>query len=215
MQKNIISDFCFQYSIGNTPNPCVRCNRLIKFGALLEKAKELGAAAMATGHYARIEKNSLNKRFTLRKGIDSTRDQSYFLYKLAQPQLADALFPLGNMTKDSVRKIALEMGLPVANRKESREICFIPDNDYPRFLRSHLTAKIETGKVTDQQGNVLGEHNGIINYTIGQRKGLGISSKEPLYVTEINSQSNNSDSRRKTGCLCRGVHRHRPELDSF
>jgi len=163
---------------------------LIKFGALLEKAKELGAAAMATGHYARIEKNSLNKRFVLRKGIDRTRDQSYFLYQLTQPQLADALFPLGNMTKDSVRKMALEMGLPVANRKESREICFIPDNDYPHFLRSHLTAKIESGKITDKQGNVLGEHNGIINYTIGQRKGLGISSEKPLYVVRIDSQSN-------------------------
>ncbi len=189
-QKNIISDFCLQYSVGKTPNPCVNCNRLIKFGALLEKAKELGAAAMATGHYARIEKNSLNKRFVLRKGIDRTRDQSYFLYQLTQPQLADALFPLGNMTKDSVRKMALEMGLPVANRKESREICFIPDNDYPHFLRSHLTAKIESGKITDKQGNVLGEHNGIINYTIGQRKGLGISSEKPLYVVRIDSQSN-------------------------
>ncbi len=188
--KQIISDFCRQYSLGRTPNPCVRCNRVIKFGALLEKAKELGSVAMATGHYARIEKRPSASRFILKKGVDRKRDQSYFLYKLTQAQLADAVFPLGNLTKDKVRKMALDMRLPAANRKESREICFIPENDYPRFLRKHLPSEIKSGQIADKQGNVLGKHNGIIDYTIGQRKGLGISSKEPLYVVDINSQTN-------------------------
>ena len=138
--KEVISQFCLQYSLGRTPNPCVNCNRMIKFGALLAKAGELGAAAMATGHYARIEKQSTGC-LVLKKGVDRTRDQSYFLYKLTQPQLAAAVFPLGNMTKDSVRKIAAEIGLPSVKRKESREICFIPDNDYPRFLREHLSSR--------------------------------------------------------------------------
>ena len=215
MPKQIISDFCLQYSLGKTPNPCVNCNRLIKFGVLLEKAKELGAEAMATGHYAQIEKRSADGRFVIRKGIDRTRDQSYFLYKLTQAQLAAAIFPLGNLTKDNVRKMALEMGLPAVKRKESREICFIPDNDYPRFLREHLTTEIQTGKIVDKQGNVLGKHNGIIDYTIGQRKGLGISSANPLYVVDIDSQNNTVIVGGKTGCLCQRVYRQRFELDSF
>jgi tRNA-specific 2-thiouridylase len=188
--KQVITDFCFQYSLGKTPNPCIYCNRMIKFGVLLEKAKELGAEAMATGHYASIEKNSLNDRLVIRKGIDRTRDQSYFLYKLTQTQLAFAIFPLGYLTKDSVRKIAVEMRLPAVTRKESREICFIPDSDYPRFLREHLIVEITPGRITDKQGNVLGKHNGIIDYTIGQRKGLGIASAKPLYVVDIDCQNN-------------------------
>ena len=188
--KQVISQFCQQYSQGMTPNPCVYCNRLLKFGVLLQKARELGAAAMATGHYAQIEKHYADGRLVIKKGIDRTRDQSYFLYKLTQSQLADALFPLGNLTKDSVRKIALEMALPAVKRKESREICFIPDNDYTRFLREHLTTEIQTGTIVDTQGKVLGTHNGIIDYTIGQRKGLGISSANPLYVVDIDGQNN-------------------------
>ena len=188
--KQVISQFCQQYNQGKTPNPCVNCNRLIKFCALREKARELGAAAMATGHYAQIEKRSTDGRFVIRKGVDRTRDQSYFLYKLTQLQLGAILFPLGNMTKDNVRKMALEIGLSAVKRKESREICFIPDNDYSRFLREHLTTKIETGRIFDKQGKVLGHHNGIIDYTIGQRKGLGISSPNPLYVVDIDGQNN-------------------------
>jgi tRNA-specific 2-thiouridylase len=157
---------------------------------LLEKARELGAEAMATGHYARIEKRSPDDGFLLKKGIDLKRDQSYFLYRLTQAQLADTIFPLGNLTKDNVRKMTLEMGLPVANRKESREICFIPDDDYPSFVRKHLSSEIKPGQIVDKQGKVLGKHNGIIDYTIGQRKGLGISAKEPLYVVDIDSRSN-------------------------
>ena len=187
---SVISDFCFQYGLGKTPNPCVNCNLLIKFGALQEKARELGAQRMATGHYAQIEKRTADGRFVITKGADRTRDQSYFLYKLTQLQLAEAIFPLGNLTKDRVRKIALEMGLPSVKRKESREICFIPDNDHSRFLREHLTTEIPSGKIVDQQGKMLGHHNGIIDYTIGQRKGLGISSANPLYVVGIDGQSN-------------------------
>jgi tRNA-specific 2-thiouridylase len=125
----------------------------------------------------------------LKKGVDRTRDQSYFLYKLTQPQLTSAVFPLGNMTKDNVRKIASEIELASVERKESREICFVPDNDYPRFLREHLST-IPTGQIVDIKGQVLGNHHGIINYTVGQRKGLGISSKEPLYVVGIDAQNN-------------------------
>jgi tRNA-uridine 2-sulfurtransferase len=187
--KKIIAGFCQQYGQGRTPNPCVNCNRLIKFGILLDKAREFGAAAMATGHYARNEKQSETGRMVLKKGIDRTRDQSYFLYKLTQLQLASAIFPLGNLTKDNVRKIASEMGLASVKRKESREICFIPDNDYPRFLREHLSA-IPEGHIVDKQGKILGKHDGIINYTVGQRKGLGISSPEPLYVVGIDAQNN-------------------------
>jgi tRNA-uridine 2-sulfurtransferase len=185
--REVIAGFCQQYGQGRTPNPCVNCNRLIKYGILLDKARELGAAAMATGHYVRIEKQSY--RFVLRKGVDRTRDQSYFLYKLTQPQLASAIFPLGNLTKENVRKIASEMGLASVKRKESREICFIPDNDYPRFLREHLPA-IPSGSIVDKQSKILGKHDGIISYTVGQRKGLGISSPEPLYVVGIDAQNN-------------------------
>jgi tRNA-specific 2-thiouridylase len=188
--EQIISHFCLQYSLGKTPNPCVQCNRQIKFGALLEKAQEISAEAMATGHYARIEKRRSDDRLLLKKGIDRTRDQSYFLYQLTQAQLAAALFPLGSATKNEVKKLAAEMELPLADRRESREICFIPDNDYPRFLREHLTGEIKPGLITDKQGKVLGKHQGVIDYTIGQRKGLGISSREPLYVVDIDSQSN-------------------------
>ena len=187
--REVIAGFCLQYSLGRTPNPCVNCNRLIKFGILLDKARELGAAAMATGHYAHNEKQSATGRFILRKGIDSTRDQSYFLYKLTQPQLASTVFPLGNMTKETVRKIASEMGLASVKRKESREICFVPDNDYPRFLRQQIS-EIPGGQIVDKQGKVLGNHIGIVNYTVGQRKGLGISSPEPLYVVGIDAQNN-------------------------
>jgi tRNA-specific 2-thiouridylase len=189
-EEKIINEFCRQYGLGKTPNPCVYCNRLIKFGALLAKARELGADMMATGHYARIEKHAADGRYLLKKGIDRTRDQSYFLYKLTQSQLAQAIFPLGNMTKDSVRKIAREMDLPSVKRKESREICFIPDNDYARFLRSRMTTEMPAGAIKAKNGNLLGTHHGVIDYTIGQRKGLGISSSGPLYVVEIDSQSN-------------------------
>lgn len=185
----IISKFCEQYSLGRTPNPCVQCNKYIKFGVLYEKARELGAEMMATGHYARIEKRSTDGRLLLLKGIDRRRDQSYFLYDLTQEQLSHTFFPLGNLTKNSVKEIAAEMKLPVSN-SESREICFIPDNNYSRFLRKHSSSSTKPGVIKDINGNALGEHRGIINYTIGQRKRLGIAAKQPLYVVAIDSETN-------------------------
>ncbi len=185
----IISKFCEQYNLGRTPNPCVQCNKYIKFGVLYEKAKELGAEMLATGHYARIEKRAADGRLLLLKGIDQRRDQSYFLYSLTQEQLGHTFFPLGNLTKISVKEIAADMKLPVAS-SESREICFIPDNNYSRFLQKNSSSSTKPGVIKDLRGNALGEHRGIINYTIGQRKRLGISAKQPLYVVAIDSETN-------------------------
>jgi len=188
--RKVIADFCHEYSLGRTPNPCIRCNQFIKFGALLTKAKELGADLMATGHYARVEKEDADGRRLLKKGNDCRKDQSYFLYVMTQEQLRHSLFPLGELTKERVRRIAEELELPVANRPESQEICFIPDNDYPAFLKEYAGDEGKPGPIMDRRGNILGEHRGIIFYTIGQRKGLGISAGEPLYVVAINREEN-------------------------
>jgi len=188
--RKVIAHFCHEYSLGRTPNPCVRCNQFIKFGALLTKAKELGADFMATGHYARVEKEDADGRRLLKKGNDCRKDQSYFLHALNQEQLKHSLFPLGELTKERVRRIAEELDLPVANRPESQEICFIPDNDYPAFLKDYVGDEGKPGPVLDRRGNILGEHRGIIFYTIGQRKRLGISAREPLYVVAINREEN-------------------------
>jgi tRNA-uridine 2-sulfurtransferase len=201
--KTVISYFCREYAAGKTPNPCVLCNRLIKFGALWEKVKETGAEALATGHYAGITKlipdaiapaiaTSLEQkdRYLLKKGADFNKDQSYFLYRLTQGQLRRTLFPLATLTKKKVKKIAQEMALPTAFRPESQEICFIPDNDYAGFLKENARFTSVPGPITDGAGKRLGEHNGIFNYTIGQRKGLGIAAPEPLYVTGIDAAAN-------------------------
>ncbi len=188
--RMVITDFCREYRLGRTPNPCVRCNRYIKFGALLEKAREMGADFIATGHHARIEPDEAGGRHLLKKGVDPHKDQSYFLYALTQEQLSHTLFPIGNLTKDRVREIAGELGLPVATRPESQEICFIPDDDYPRFLKDFIPGADTPGPILDEQGNTLGEHQGIMSYTIGQRKGLGIAAAEPLYVTAIEPDRN-------------------------
>jgi tRNA-uridine 2-sulfurtransferase len=188
-EKHIISEFCEQYSHGRTPNPCVQCNRFIKFSVLYDKAREFGADMLATGHYARIEQRKSDGRHLLLKGSDRRRDQSYFLYALTQEQLSRSLFPLGTFTKSRVRQIASEMKLPVAST-ESREICFIPDNNYIGFLAKRVISGNVPGTIKDVKGNVLGEHRGIINYTIGQRKRLGVSSEKPLYVVTIDSQTN-------------------------
>lgn len=187
--ERIISEFCEQYSYGKTPNPCVRCNRFVKFGFLYEKAKELGADMLASGHYARIEKDKTDERYSLRKGVDRRRDQSYFLYALTQEQLGRTCFPLGSLTKNSVKQIAGELKLPAVS-SESREICFIPDNDYVSFLKERVKSGTGPGTIIDVRGNTLGEHRGIINYTIGQRKRLGIAAKQPLYVIAIDSRLN-------------------------
>lgn len=188
--QKVIADFCQEYSLGRTPNPCIKCNQYIKFGALLERAKELGADFVATGHHARIGKNGASGRHLLKKGIDRRKDQSYVLYTLIQKQLEHTLLPIGNFTKARVREIARELGLPVAARPESQEICFIPDGDYPKFLREYIPQAVKPGPILNRQGNTLGEHRGILFYTIGQRKGLGISAEEPLYVTAIVGERN-------------------------
>lgn len=188
--QEVIADFCREYSLGRTPNPCIRCNRYIKFGVLKERAREVQADFVATGHHARIERDEASGRYFLKKGIDQRKDQSYFLYVLTQEQLSRALLPIGNFTKERVREIARELELPVAAKPESQEICFIPDDDYPEFIRAFIPQSVKPGPILNRQGDVLGEHRGIPFYTIGQRKGLGLSTKEPLYVTAIAHERN-------------------------
>jgi len=188
--QKVIADFCQEYSLGRTPNPCIRCNQYIKFGALLERANQLGADFIATGHYARIEINEATGTYLLKMGVDRHKDQSYFLYPLTQEQLGHTLFPVGNFVKGRIKEIVRELEFPVAAKPESQEICFIPDDDYPKFLKAYIPQAAKPGAVLDERGNTLGRHRGILFYTIGQRKGLGISTKEPLYVIAIEPEKN-------------------------
>ena len=187
-KESVIQDFIKEYELGRTPNPCIRCNRFVKFDSFLNRAPEFGADFLATGHYARIEKS--NGRWLLKKGIDAKKDQSYFLYAMTQDQLARTLMPLGNLAKTEVRKIAKDLGLVVAEKPESQEICFIPDDDYSRFLKQFTPDAEKTGPILNKQGEVIGKHNGIINYTIGQRKRIGIPHSERLYVVAIDRARN-------------------------
>lgn len=189
-ERKVIYDFCREYSMGRTPNPCIRCNKHIKFDALLSRARELEAGYVATGHYARIERDGVSGRYLLRKGVDRGKDQSYVLYMMSQDQLKHALMPLGSFTKERVRQMAQELGLPLANKSESQEICFIPDGDYTGFIKEYIPLGAKPGPILDRGGNTLGEHQGILSYTIGQRKGLGISATEPLYVVAIDRERN-------------------------
>ncbi len=186
-QDKVIDYFTAVYERGQTPNPCVVCNRFIKFGSLLDYALDLGFDVIATGHYARIEYDHSRNRYLLKKGKDLSKDQSYFLYGLNQKQLGHTLFPLGELTKQDIRNIARERNLEVAESKDSQEICFIT-GDYRDFLQGKL--KFDSGQVVDQQGNILGEHRGLPFYTVGQRKGLGISGGRPLYVVALDSENN-------------------------
>jgi len=186
-RRLVINDFISEYYQGRTPNPCVRCNELVKFGLLLEKARDLGADYLATGHYAQVEKGD-DGFFHLLKGLDPKKDQSYFLFALSQEQLARTLFPLGGITKQEVRALASRFELRVAEKGESQEICFIPDDNYVRFLEAEKEAEDLSGAIVDQQGNVLGHHRGTYRYTVGQRRGLGIAWKEPLYVIGVDAK---------------------------
>lgn len=188
--QKVIDNFCREYSLGRTPNPCIRCNEHIKFDALLNRAKELGADFIATGHYTRIEYDEVNDRYLLKKGVDRGKDQSYVLYIMSQNQLKHTLMPLGVFTKEKVRQIARELGLSVADKAESQEICFIPDGNYSSFLKEYMPDVAKPGPILDREGNTLGEHRGILFYTIGQRKGLGISAEEPMYVVAIDRVRN-------------------------
>lgn len=185
-QEKVVDYFCRSYEGGETPNPCVECNRWVKFGALLDTARHMGCDQVATGHYARVEQDRTG-RFLLKRGRDQGKDQSYFLYSLARPQLAHIVFPLGEFTKDEVRALAVRHGLPVGEEKDSQEICFVA-GDYRDFLKDRVGA--QPGEIVDGQGRVLGTHRGISFYTIGQRKGLGIAGGRPLYVTALQRESN-------------------------
>ena len=185
----VINYFKDEYLCGRTPNPCIACNRYVKFDAFLNKAMELGADYIATGHYARLEYNGEKGRFTIRRSLDQKKDQTYVLYGMTQQQLARTLMPLGNYTKEQVRKIARERGLFVANKAESQEICFVLDDDYRNFLREAVP-EIKPGPFLNLQGEVIGTHKGIPFYTIGQRRGLGVSGGERLYVVSIDQRHN-------------------------
>lgn len=186
-EKEVVNYFLEEYLNGRTPNPCIMCNERIKFGTLLKKAKELGADYVATGHYARVEYDGDTGHHLLKKGKDLRKEQSYVLFSLQQEQLRYILLPLGGFTKTGVRKIAQDLGLKVHDKPESQEICFIPSNDYRRFLEGRGVRE-KPGPIMDKQGKVLGEHSGIHNYTIGQRKGIGRAFGKPLYVTEIDKE---------------------------
>ena len=187
-KEQVINYFIAEYAAGRTPNPCIRCNELIKFDLLLKKAKEMGAELLATGHYARTgdDGNGMKRLLT---GLDSLKDQSYFLFTLTQEQLQQVIFPVGMLEKPEVRRLAAEFSLPVAEKHESQEICFIPDNDYVTFLESHGVAQ-QPGDIVTGEGAVIGRHSGIHRYTIGQRRGLGIAWKQPLHVNIIDTENN-------------------------
>ena len=188
-ERTVIDYFTSEYQAGRTPNPCVMCNEKLKFGNLWGKAEALGCDFIATGHYAIIEHH--RDRAVLRKGIDPRKDQSYFLFSLRQPQLRRALTPLGTMRKPEIRKIARSLGLKVADKIDSQEICFVPGNDYKAFLRSHLGEnEFHRGEIYDVEGNFVGEHDGIELFTIGQRKGLPGGSAKPRYVVDLDAETN-------------------------
>lgn len=187
--KEVTNYFVDEYMSAHTPNPCVRCNHYIKFGRLLSECLKLGADYMATGHYVTIEKNEAG-RYLIRRAADTHKDQSYVMYHLEQDVLSHIVFPLSKFTKTQTREMARSYNLPVANKKESQEICFIPNDDYKAYLRNHAKMHFEPGDIVDVHGNVLGRHDGLPLYTIGQRKGLGIAAAEPLYVVKLDSDKN-------------------------
>jgi tRNA-specific 2-thiouridylase len=185
-RRQVVDYFTREYGRGRTPNPCVVCNQQIKFGLLMSRALEMGADYLATGHYARIEKALDGYR--LRKAADQAKDQTYFLYILGQKQLERLLFPLGELSKGNVKKIAGKLGLPTVSRSESQDVCFVPDNDYRSFIAGQLS--LQPGDIVDIKGKVLGQHEGLAKYTVGQRQGLGLNSGEPLYAIELDAPNN-------------------------
>ncbi len=187
-QKHVIDYFVGEYRKGRTPNPCIACNHFVKWESLLQRSLEIGADSIATGHYARIERLA-NGRYALRKSVTAAKDQTYALYGLTQEQLARTHMPVGDYEKDDVRRIAGEVGLPVACKPDSQEICFVPDGDYAAFIERETGRADEAGNFVDIHGNVLGVHQGITHYTIGQRKGLGLAMGHPVFVTEIRPET--------------------------
>jgi tRNA-specific 2-thiouridylase len=189
-KRYVVDKFIAEYSAGRTPNPCLYCNRHIKFGYLLQQALGLGAQKLATGHYARIRLSADGQTWQLLKGIDKRKDQSYVLYALGQEELAHVLFPLGERTKDQVREIAIARQLPVAHTEESQDLCFVCDNDYRRFLRRYAPLSFTPGPILNSSGHEIGRHKGLAAYTIGQRSGIGIAASEAFYVLGMNAERN-------------------------
>jgi tRNA-specific 2-thiouridylase len=189
-ERTVVDPFVAEYARGRTPHPCIACNRYVKFEALLAKALELECDYVATGHYARVERDPATGRYLLRKGADPRKDQSYVLYSLRQEQLARVLFPVGGMRKPEVRRRAAELGLVVADKPDSQELCFVPDGDYGALIAQRVPEAVSPGPIYDLQGNRLGSHRGLPFYTVGQRRGLGLSSREPLYVVAILPEEN-------------------------
>ena len=187
-ESTVVRNFHDDYASGRTPNPCVRCNQWIKFGTLFERAKTLGADVLVTGHYARVRETG--GRFRLLRGVDPDKDQSYVLWMLAQEELARTRFPIGEMNKTKTRKIATELGLRTAAKPDSQEICFVRNGDTAAYVADHIPAASEAGPIVDRAGRVLGSHRGIGHYTVGQRKGLGISLGRPVFVTHIDPVEN-------------------------
>lgn len=186
----VIDYFISTYLNGDTPNPCIACNKYIKFDELLNRAKAFGADYIATGHYAQVDYDEDKGRYLLKKSVDTSKDQTYVLYNLTQDQLKRTLFPLGSLDKKSVREMAQKKTFRVANKPDSQEICFVEDDDYARFIRENSDANIREGAFLDKDGNRIGTHKGIIHYTIGQRRGLGISSDRRLYVVSKDLENN-------------------------
>ncbi len=189
-EEAVIGRFVDEYAAGRTPVPCVACNRDIKFGSLLGRARAWGASAVATGHYARITHDAGAGRYLLWRGVDARKDQSDFLWPLTQEQLAAARFPVGQLTKDAVRERARALGLATADKPESQEICFIPGDDYRAFVRGRAPEAFRPGPLVDTEGRVVGRHEGLASYTIGQRRGLGVHGPRPLYVTALDPERN-------------------------
>ena len=189
--RYVMDDFVAEYEAGRTPNPCVVCNRTIKFGALMEEADRLGYSLMATGHYAQVEEDSATGRILLKQAAYPEKDQSYVLWSLTQAQLAKVRFPLGALSKEEIRHIAQEQGLASARKRDSQDICFVPDGDYAALIQHRTGRDYPAGPFLDQHGAVLGQHRGIIHYTVGQRRGLGVSSNQGrLYVQQVRPQEN-------------------------
>lgn len=189
-RQTVIARFIEAYEKGATPNPCIDCNRFIKFKELVNRAEALDFDRVVTGHYARVEYDENKKRFLLKKGADHSKDQSYVLYNLTQEQLSKIILPLGGMTKEQIREIARELGFVNAEKRDSQDICFVPDGDYYSFILNYTGKEYPKGDFVDCEGNVLGTHKGIIGYTVGQRKGLGLALPAPMYVKEKDVENN-------------------------
>lgn len=189
-KENVIARFIEAYETGRTPNPCIDCNRYIKFEKLMQRANELDFDCVVTGHYATVEFDGNSGRYLLKKSVDLSKDQSYVLYSMTQQQLAKTVFPLGIMTKEETRALAEKLGLINARKHDSQDICFVPDGKYAEFIERYTGKQYPNGSFVDETGKVLGEHKGIIRYTIGQRKGLGLALPRPMYVKEKNLEEN-------------------------